>query len=263
MNPKIRDTVLSMNLMSDVFFNAFMSNNNEGMQYILRIIMERNDLVVKKIETQQTIPALFSRGVRFDVFATDSKGNEYDFEVQQESSGAIPERGRYNSSMMDYMKLNQGQGWKELPNAYVIFITATDVIGGKLPIYHIDRRINEMNYASYGDRSQIIYVNGAYILPEGQPETELVNLIHDFHCADATMMKSKILADRMKFLKGSEEEMNKMCKEVEKYANNIMTEAFDELAIKMLKADEPIEKIMDYAHVTMDKIVALKATLSH
>lgn len=151
MNEETRKTVLAMTLMSDILFNAVMNNNKECMEYILRIIMDQADLQVHRVEVQHTVPNPFSRGVRYDVFATDDQGNEYDVEVQQADSGAVPERGRYNSSMMDYTHLDKGQDWIKLPNTYVIFITENDVLGGDLPIYHINRYIEELNYKPYGD----------------------------------------------------------------------------------------------------------------
>lgn len=109
MDPKILERVKKFCLMDDIFFNAFMKDNIEGMEYVLNIIMERDDLKVKSIETQYDIPGIIARGVRFDVFCTDADGNEYDFEVQNDSDGASPLRGRYNSSMMDYIHLQRGK----------------------------------------------------------------------------------------------------------------------------------------------------------
>lgn len=218
MNEEIRRTVLAMTLMSDTLFNAVMNDNKKCMEYILRIIMDKADLQVQRMEVQHTVPNPFSRGVRYDVFATDNQGNEYDVEVQQADSGAVPERGRYNSSMMDYMHLDKNQNWTNLPNTYVIFITESDVLGGDLPIYHIDRCIRELNSVPYGDRSQIIYVNGAYEVKEGEKKTTLMSLIEDFRCDNADNMKSELLAARMRQIKNSEEEMSGMCKEVEKFA---------------------------------------------
>lgn len=218
MNEETRKTVLAMTLMSDILFNAFMNENKECMAYILSVIMDRNDLNINRLETQYTIPNPFSRGVRFDVFATDDYGHEYDVEVQQVDSGAIPKRARYNSSMMDYRALDKGQDWEKLPATCVIFITENDVLGGDKPIYHIERCIRELENKSFGDKTQIIYINGAYKVKSGEVKTALINLIEDFHCVNADDMNSALLANRMKQIKSSEKEMGDMCKEVEKYA---------------------------------------------
>lgn len=257
MNEETRKMVLAMTLMSDILFNAVMNNNKECMEYILKIIMDKADLQVHRVEVQHTVPNPFSRGVRYDVFATDEQDNEYDIEVQQADSGAVPKRGRYNSSMMDYMYLDKNQYWNKLPNTYVIFITENDVLGGDLPIYHINRHIEELNYQPYGDGTQIIYVNGAYEVKEGEEKTALMTLIEDFRCANADNMKSAVLAARMRQIKNSEEEMNGMCKEVEKYAEKKAIEAKTEDVIEMLKDNLSLEKISQYTRLTIEQITAI------
>ncbi|WP_276840006.1 Rpn family recombination-promoting nuclease/putative transposase [Anaerovibrio lipolyticus] len=199
-------------LMDDTFFNCFMSDNIDGMTYVLNVIMGRDDLVLKRIETQHTIPNLYARGVRFDVFATDNEGREYDFEVQNANDGAIPRRARYNSGMMDYRCLSKGADWSELPETYVIFITAKDVLDHNKSLYHINRKIEETE-TSFEDGAHIIYVNGEY----DDINTELGQMLRDFKCLNASEMKSSILADRMRFLKETDEGVAEVCEIMEKY----------------------------------------------
>lgn len=82
LNEEARIKVLNMSLMSDILFNSFMNDNNEGMEYVLRVIMDKDSLRVLRVEVQHSVPNPFSRGVRYDVFARDDKGNDYDIEVQ-------------------------------------------------------------------------------------------------------------------------------------------------------------------------------------
>ena len=67
MDSELLEQVQNFRLMDDIFFNAFMQDNPEGMEYILNIIMERDDLKVVRLETQFDIPGIIARGVRFDV----------------------------------------------------------------------------------------------------------------------------------------------------------------------------------------------------
>ena len=210
---ELLETVRNFCLMDDTFFNCFMADNIEGMTYVLNVIMERNDLVVRRIETQHTIPNLYARGVRFDVFATDSEGREYDFEVQNANDGAIPRRARYNSGMMDYRCLSKGADWSELPETYVIFITAKDVLEHNKSLYHIDRTIKEVD-DDFEDGAHIIYVNGEY----DDINTELGKMLSDFKCLNASEMKSSILAKRMRMLKETDEGVAIVCESVEKFA---------------------------------------------
>lgn len=210
--------VRAMTLMDDIFFNCFMEDDKKAMEYILNIIMERHDLNVINVRAQHCIPNIYGRGVRFDVFATDQYGTEYNFEVQNASNGAPPKRARYNSDMLDLRRLKSGDDFDALPETYVIFITAKDVLGHGLPIYHIDRHINELG-TPFNDMAHIIYVNG-----ENTSSTPLGMLMQDFKNADPAKMHSKLLADKMKYLKSTDEEVNKMCNIVEEYVAERLAE---------------------------------------
>ena len=216
--------VQAMTLMDDIFFNCFMEDDTAAMQYVLNIIMERHDLKVISVKTQYAVPNIYGRGVRFDVLAIDQYGREYNFEVQNVSSGAAPKRARYNIDMLDLRHLKAGDDFDDLPETYVIFITAKDVLGYGLPIYHIDRHINELGI-KFDDMAHIIYVNG-----ENKSDTPLGRLMQDFQNADPAKMHSRLLADKMKHLKSLDEEVCKMCNIVEEYVAERMAEAKAELA---------------------------------
>jgi len=174
--------------------------------------MDREDLQVSRIETQHEVSNIYGRGVRFDVFVTDSLGRDYNFEIQNADSDAIPKRARYNSSMLDYHSLKAGKDWDKLPETYVIFITKRDVLKHALPIYHIDRNIKELDQ-DFPDEAHILYVNG-----ENTSDTPLGRLMQDFRQTQADKISSNVLAQRMKLIKNNESEVSKMCEAVEQYA---------------------------------------------
>ena len=222
---RIHEIIQQFCLMDDTFFSYFMENNIDGMQYILRIIMDKDDLVVKNLVSQKEVINIYGRNVRFDVFATDSQGKEYNFEVQNRNDGAIPQRARYNSGLLDYRYLQPNRNWNELPETYVIFITARDVLGKKKPIYHIDRYISE-TMTPFDDGAHIIYVNG-----ENQSDTPLGHLMQDFKQSNPDKLHSKLLANRMKIIKSNSEEDADMCKLMEdflkEYSGPMIKEAVD------------------------------------
>ena len=87
--------------------------------------------------------------------------------------------------------------------------TRDDVLGYGLPIYHIEKRIKEVD-AAFRDEAYIIYVNSAR-----QEDTELGRLMHDFHCKDAKDIHSEILARRVHELKETQKGVNFMCREMD------------------------------------------------
>ena len=206
---KYKGIIKNFTLMSDIFMrNVF--KKRECLEYVLQVIMEKQDLYVIDQVIQKDYKNLQGRSAVMDCVARDSTGKQFDVEIQQDNEGASPKRARYHSGLMDMNTLNPGQDFEELPESYVIFITRDDILGYGLPIYHIDRQIKELNEA-FQDEAHIIYVNS-----RNQDDTELGRLMHDLHCKKADEMHSPILAKRMYELKETQKGVELMCHEMEK-----------------------------------------------
>ena len=206
---KYKGIIKNFTLMSDIFMrNVF--KKRECLEYVLQVIMEKQDLYVIDQVIQKDYKNLQGRSAVMDCVARDSAGKQFDVEIQQDNEGASPKRARYHSGLMDMNTLNPGQDFEELPESYVIFITRDDILGYGLPIYHIDRQIKELNEA-FQDEAHIIYVNS-----RKQDDTELGKLMHDLHCKKADEMHSPILAKRVYELKETQKGVELMCHEMEK-----------------------------------------------
>ena len=205
---KYKGIIKNFTLMSDIFMrNVF--KKRECLEYVLQVIMEKQDLYVIDQVIQKDYKNLQGRSAVMDCVARDSAGKQFDVEIQQDNEGASPKRARYHSGLMDMNTLNPGQDFEKLPESYVIFITRDDILGYGLPIYHIDRQIKELNEA-FQDEAHIIYVNS-----RKQDDTELGRLMHDLHCKKADEMHSPILAKRMYELKETQKGVELMCHEME------------------------------------------------
>ena len=206
---KYKGIIMNFTLMSDIFMrNVF--KKRECLEYVLQVIMEKQDLHVIDQIIQIDYKNLQGRSAVMDCVARDSTGKQFDVEIQQDNEGASPKRARYHSGLMDMNTLNPGQDFEELPESYVIFITRDDILGYGLPIYHIDRQIKELNEA-FQDEAHIIYVNS-----RKQNDTELGKLMHDLHCKKADEMHCPILAKRVDELKETQKGVELMCHEMEK-----------------------------------------------
>ena len=212
MKPEYLAEIERMRLMDDGFMSKCLENAPECIELMLRIILDKKDLKVVKSQTEYPIKSLQGRGVRFDVFAKDSEGNEYDIEIQRADDGAEPKRARYNAALMDANTLKSGDGVGRLREAYVIFITENDVMGGGCDVYEIERTIRQMNGKKFGDGSHIIYVNGAV-----RSATAIGKLVHDLMCRDAAKMYFDVLRKRVGDFKNSEEGRLAMCEAYEKF----------------------------------------------
>ncbi len=158
-------------------------------------------------------------------------------------------RARYHSSIIDSRLLRHGDDFSDLPESYVIFITERDVIGGKLPIYIVERQITNTG-ENFNDGEHIIYVNGE----AKNNATELGRLMHDFFCTDPDEMHYKQLADKVRYFKQDEKGVETMCRVMEEMRNSAKDEVRIESAKKMLKDGVSIEKTAEYSGLSVDKI---------
>ena len=210
MKPEYLALIEKFRLMDDTFMSKCFEHAPECIELILQIILSKKDLKVVKSQTEYPIKSLQGRGVRFDVFARDSKGREYDIEIQRADKGAGVKRARYNSALMDANALKPGEDFEELRDTYVVIIAENDVLGGDKEIYEIERTIRQMRGKKFGDGTHIIYVNGAT-----RSESEVGKLVHDLRCRDAAGMYFDVLKKRVSQFKDSEEGRHIMCKAME------------------------------------------------
>ena len=106
---------------------------------------------------------------------------------------------------MDMNGSVSNEKYKDLEEMYVIFITETDVFRKGLPIYHIERKIEETN-TRMNDGMHIIYVNA-----ENQQNTDLGRLMHDFQCTNAEDMYYDRLKEHVRYFKEDERGIRSMC----------------------------------------------------
>lgn len=243
---ELLDVIATLSLLDDNLMTLVFDRNIEATELLLNTILERHDLNVLNVVAQREYknPMAGGRSVKFDIYAVDGDGKNYDIEIQRAPSGADAHRARFHNSMMDTRMLKTKQEFRELHDSYVIFITASDVIGAGCSLYHINRRIEETG-TYFGDGSYIIYVNGSY-KNDGDP---IGKLMHDFRCINSADMFYPTLATQVKYFKET------------KGGQEIMCKAFEDLAEK--RADEKvldekarlIKNLMESMHMTEEQVM--------
>lgn len=213
----------NLRLIDDRFMNVCLRDNIECVQLMLRIIMDKPDLVVTKMKTQEVVKSLTGRDVEFDITATDSAGKIYDIEMQRSAGGADFRRARYHASVIDSKTLGHGVPFAKLSEAFVIFITENDVLGGGKPIYHIDRRVKEMKNKLFNDGSHIIYVNAS----SPNLKTALGKLMFDLCCKDPDKMYYQELANTVRYFKRTRKGQEIMASEYDAWVKGIADEAME------------------------------------
>ena len=239
-------------LPDDDFMTKCFEENIEATELVLRIVLDKPDIKVEKIQTQYSMKNIKGRSLRLDIYATDSKGRKFNIEIQRADRGAGAKRARYNSSLIDSNILPAGFEVENLAETFVIFITENDVIGRNKPIYHIDRYIKEAE-EYFNDGSHIIYVNAAY-----KADTELGKLMHDFSVTEPDDMNFKVLANAANYYKKDKEGIQAMCKAMEDMITNEKKSA----AIRMLeKGKLTKEEIAEYLDLSLSIVEELAEEL--
>lgn len=208
---EMREIVLQYRYLDDIFMSIALHDKGT-IKAVLDVIMGC-DLEIRSVQAQDSAVNLYGHGVRFDVFASDAEGTQYDIEIQRAHAGADPKRARFNAAMIDSRALGRGEKYRDLPRTVIIFITEDDTLGDGLPIQHFHFTSDETG-KQLQTGQEIIYVDSSC-----QEDTPLGSLMHDFHCRDARDIRNKQLAKRMEEIKTNETEVARMCEAVEKYGD--------------------------------------------
>ena len=246
----------SLRYMDDDFMTICLADNFEGVDLILRIVLERGDIKIKSVRTQEPMKNLQGRSAVLDVHAVDSANKEFDIEIQRKDAGAGAKRARHNSSLLDAHILKSGDDTEDIPDSYVIFITENDVMKGNQPIYPVERYVTiGENKVLFEDGSHILYVNGKY-----RGNDEIGKLMYDFSCTNPDDMNFEALAKKARYFKQDEKGVATMCKIMEDMRNETALRNAQEIAIRMIKAGKmPLQEIADYTELSLDTVKELES----
>ena len=225
---KINGMIDRMRLLDDLLMTMVFDGNIPATQRMINIILGREDIIVKSVTVQKLEKSPLADGydARLDIFAEDSDGNHYNFEVQRANAGAGKERARFLSAALDQRMLKHREKFKDIRDSYVIFITENDVFGHGLPLYHISRRFEEYD-EWFDDGNHIIYANAAY----SDESTDIGKLMHDFREQDPDKMYFPELRDGVSHFKKAEKGRDRMGGEVEEYAEEYSKKRSENAAI--------------------------------
>ena len=214
-HPSPEQKFLSELILMDDIFMRIVLKDRKCTEFILQTILQKPDLKVKTQSIQSDLKNLQGRSLILDCLCSDTKGTVYNIEVQNDSHGASPKRARYHSGLIDMHILKKGKTFENLPESYVIFICAKDILKENKQIYHISRTIQESG-SKFPDQAEIIYVNTSK-----SSDNEQGILIKDFYTKDPKKMHSRVLAKRVADLKEN--------KNIEKGEHDAMTTYYDRL----------------------------------
>ena len=251
--------IKELRLMDDDFFSEALDEKTEVVEYILNTILERDDIKVKSTKAQVEYKSATKRSIKLDIQAEDVNGRLMDIEIQRSDRGSGVRRARFHSSMIDRALLSKGDDFEDLVDTYVIFITEKDKFGMGIPLYHIERKISEMDNALFGDGTHILYVNGEY----RNLEHPVGSLMHDFNCKDAKDMVNPLLAEEVRYLKETEGGRSQMSRILEEMRNEVAEKAKAEgnhekavsTSLKLLvRGRDSMEEIAEITGLSLEEV---------
>ena len=110
---KICSGCVDLRLIDDDFMAAVFEDRTCA-EFLLQIILKRDDLTVKEVHGQYSIKNLQGRSIRLDILAVDQKNRAYNIEVQRSDRGASEKRARSNSSLLDANLTDAGDDYDTL-----------------------------------------------------------------------------------------------------------------------------------------------------
>jgi len=149
--------IARLNLMDDGFFQKIVQDP-EICEEILQILLQMPGLKVLSNQIERNIPIPAAKSVRLDLICEDSNGNIINVEVQKANDTNHQKRVRYNMACMDTLSIDKGKAYHELPDLYVVFISAFDLFQEHETIYHVQRTIKKSGTVVENGTHEI-YVN--------------------------------------------------------------------------------------------------------
>ena len=190
-------------LIDDKFFEVVFRKDPKYIEVVIHTIFKqlgRPLVKVQSVSTQVHLSTVEKRDVWLDALAVDEEGRQINIEIQRSlKRKSIVKRARYHSALLDGNTLEAGSDFSELAETYIIFITEKDLRGKGLPAYQVERVFLE-DHAPAEDGVHFIFVNGEY-----KGDDPIGNLMRDFFCRRGEDMTNSVLAERVNFLKETDE----------------------------------------------------------
>ena len=166
-NEKIVKNYLKENLtlFNDRIFRE-VANNKDFVTELLRVFLNNKELEIIELFPQKDFTVYNQRSVTLDLYCkmSDSKVAKVELvnvEVENNAKGDKHDhqrRVRYHGSMIDVKNLFPNDGFSDLPDLYMVYLTVKDFIGQHKTVYHVERQVVETK--SYLDNGyHEIYIN--------------------------------------------------------------------------------------------------------
>ena len=210
--------VSKFNLMDDTFF-AVVMEDKEACEYLLSELLGKQIKVIEN-KTQYSLRNIENHSIVLDAMIEDEDHKLYDVEIQIGDHKNHSRRMRYYHTAIDWSYLEKGSDYEQLPELYMIFISAFDPFGENENHYEVKQYVGTKEY---DDGIRRLYFNTA--VDDG---TKISDLLQYLKNSMADNNKFGALSKAVNFYKVENKGVDYMCKAVEEYAKKQRLEGRNE-----------------------------------
>ena len=270
---RVNKTLKELNLEDDFLFGKVMSDKEickELLENILEIEIEK----VEMIQEQKTIDLLLeSKGIRLDIYVKDENNTIYNVEMQRGKHKNLPKRIRYYQGSIDLDLISKGDDYRKLAKSYIIFICTFDLFEKGRHKYTFKNVCLEDNSIILNDEAQKIILNTKGIMNDLNEELlEFLNYVEDSTDDKVNNVKGNLVKSihkrvqevkndvsmEVEYMTLLERDREKIEEGIEKGIEKGEKKKALEIAVEMLKDNEPIEKIIKYSKLSREEILKIK-----
>lgn len=240
--------VAKLNVIDDVMFHKA-AEDTEVCEEMLQILMANPNLKLISSQVQRYLRNIGAHSVILDALCEDQNGNYINIEVQKANDDDNQKRVRFNAANIDTTFVEKGIDYKDMPDVYIIYISAFDPFKEHETIYHIDRVIRKSGTVVNNGIHEV-YVNTA--VNDG---SDIAELMAFFKHSVGSNPKFKKLSAKIKYFKEEKEGVQIMCKVVEEYTKIEVKDGI----ISLLKQGVSPEIIANsFKQYSLQEIIAIK-----
>lgn len=262
-------------------FCKVLENNLDLCRKLLELIL---GVKIKKVELADKEKVLDimpdGKSVRLDIYVEDNKSAVYNIEMQVAAKRNLPKRSRFYQGMIDLNSIEKGASYNSLRKSYVIFICMFDPFKKHLPIYTFSNRCMQMPDLELGDETTKVFVN-----PYGDTRELSAGIDAFFKYLKEEIAQSDftrklyIEVEKARENKEWRREYMAWISELEESKEEARAEGWEEgrqegrqegsvqgreqTAIRMLKDNMPISKIILYSSLSESRILELQQNLNN
>ena len=158
---------------TDDYMFCIVMQNKSICKAVLNMVLAQSIGPITDITYQKTFDQVgYAKGIRLDVWVTDSNGTVYDVEMQSANKQDLAKRLRYYQSVIDVSSLEKGGHYTDLPDSFILFFCSFDYLNSGLPVYTFKTTCSEDKTIILPDGITKVLINSTAANKAVEPELQ-------------------------------------------------------------------------------------------